>query len=337
MPIITQKIGVATVEISDIGEDDLPSLTGKVPGVCAVVLTKHIVNEIVSKLSTTPVYEVMLGLVGYDADGGYQVGFCSNTSGPVSINSTNRAIRVRMNQSGAGAGAWPTGFDGAICVALFLKTGIAKFQLAGFGYLPIDSDFTRTITTKPLPSSPRFDTALLQSTTSDEILGEHRTAVKEVIWLRVPTTTGGVTLARPVNTVNIPPDNSPDYPASAGRGITVSFKTLANGTEQIIRGNAGVYKEYDVDGETVLEAEMTMGTAVALINGNRAMKITSPRDNKTGRSTISLLLGTLGANQQENTEAWTKTEITPISWSFATGVQDFLLIDQPLEFQVTRS
>lgn len=329
MPSQSFRIGVSTLSLSLDSSTALPSLASLTFTASAITPTTLLRNDIKNELSTTPTYQVILGLVGRDdTNQGYTVGNCSPGSGILSLTS-GQVIEVKVPNAN-----WPSNYNLAAAVAVFLKIGTANFQLAGFAYLDDQNDFSYVIKAKPVINAPKFATSLLQSTTSDTTLGDR--APKGYTFSELSPTTGGVTVTRETNQVNIDPDTGVAFNVAAGRTASISFQLLSNDIIDVVRGNAGDYVEYTSGGATFKMADMSMTTAVVKTVGNRPLKMTLPPDN-AGVQEVRLYLGQLTQNQEGNTEAWTKSAPTPITYTYSPVTLDKLLLSQQTEISYRRS
>jgi hypothetical protein len=331
MPNTQVRIGVPQVFLSVDTENAVPDLTTLVYSACdsSTDITDHLNNDANQPLLTTDTYQVMLGLVGVDrTNGGYTVNRCSPGSGLITLAASGRGIKVKVLNS-----AWPTFYDEAICAAIFLKTNAAKFQLAKFAFIDDAADFTTMLIAKPLRVAPKFATALLQSTTTDSILGNR--LGKGVNYEEITPTTGNFDFRRPTSTVSVSPNNAPDFTVSVGRGTGISFQTLVNDIKTFVRAAAGIYVKYTDGTDIVEEASMSLNTAQAIIRGNRSVKVFLAPDNN-GNQEIRLLIGMLTFNQEELTESWSKSATTPVTFTFNPASLDKLITNQHVEIDYLR-
>lgn len=263
---------------------------------------------------------------GDTTNGGYTVGYCSPESSSITITTATDGILMRVANA-----AWPAGFDSAICAAVFLKINSAQYQLAEFAYIDTANDFSFMLYAKPLRVAPKFALATLQSTTADVILG-NRTP-KGITYLEITPTTGDFTFRRPVNNVTVSPNNGPDFQVASGRGVGISFQALVNDIKTFVQAAAGVYRKYtDYLGNTITQSNMSLSTAQAILRENRAVQVFLPPDAK-GNQEVRLLIGMLTFNQQELTEAWSKTAPTPVTFVFDPASMDRLITNMHTEVQ----
>lgn len=177
--------------------------------------------------------------------------------------------------------------------------------------------------------APRFVTATLTSATNDPILGS-RTPLG-ISYLEVTPTTGDFTFRRPVSNVTVSPNNSPDFQVATGRGSGISFQSLINDIKTFIEAAAGLYTKYTTyNGGTVTQGQLSLNTAQAILRENRAVQIFLPPDNN-GNQEVRLLIGMLTFNQQELTEAWSKTAVTPVTFQFDPASLDRLITNMHVE------
>lgn len=324
MPARTFRIGAARVLLSvDDSTTSVPSLATLTFSASAVTPTDLILNDVKGSLDTTATYQVIVALVGKDlSNKGYTIGVSSPSSGSLSI-TTGQGILVSVTNVN-----WPANFNKAICAAIFLKKNNGDFQLAEFAYIDPSNDFKHMIVAEPLLTAPSFTSTLLQSSTTDDTLGDR--APKGVTYVSLAPTTGGIQVNRRVDTVTVSPDNSADFQIATTRSTEITFQLLPNDVKDIIRASAGNYAKYTSGGRTIEEAQMSLQTAVALVTGNNPIKLLLPPD-KNGKQEIRLYLGTIRQNQTAWTEPWTKTAVTPPSFTFSTVAQDALVIDEHIE------
>lgn len=328
MPILEPRNGAKTVQLSKNSSTALPALTTLTFSACAITPTELLINDATSDLSASDTYQVMIGLLGRDATNkGYTIGRCSPSSGNLTI-TAGQVIQVKVVNTD-----WPTDFDEAIAAAIFLKINNADFQLAGYGYIDDADDFSHIIMAKPLRVAPKFSNALLQSTTADDILGDR--APLGVTYEDFGLTTGPVNENYQVSTLTVSPNNGPDFPLVTSRGVGVSFSSLINDIREFVRAAAGNYVKYTDGGDVVREAQMSLSTAQALLQGNRPIKLIAPADSD-GNQEITLLLGLLTVNQQELTAAWSKTEVTSVNFQFNPASLDKLINNQHTQIVFVR-
>lgn len=256
------------------------------------------------------------------------MGYCSPSSGNLAITGNTHGIKVKVLNA-----SWPANFDLAICAAIFLKINAANFQLAGFAYIDPTTDFTHMIAAKPLRVAPRFSNATLQSSTADSILGD-RTPLG-VTYEEITPTTGEFNFRRPLNQVSVSPNNAPDFQVATGRGVGITFQSLANDIKTFVRAAAGIYVKYSDGTDVVEESQMSLNTAQAILKGNRSVQVFLPADS-TGNQEVRLLIGMLTVNQTELTEAWSKSATTPVTFQFDPAALDKLISNQHTEISYLR-
>lgn len=328
MPSQSFRIGVASVSIPVNDSTSVPSLGSLVFTASAVSPTVLEINDVNQALPTSTNMQVILGLVGRDeTNGGYTVAQCSPGSGIVSLTS-EQVIEVKVP-----VGNWPANTNKATALAVFLKIGASDFYLADFAYLDLDTDFSFTIKAKPLAGASAFTSTLLQSTTSDDTLGDR--LPKGITYRNLSPTTGGVTVNREVTSVSVDPDTGNAFGIASTRTASITFQLLANDIRDVVSGNAGVYAQYTSGGYTYKQSKMSLNTAAALVTGNKPLKLVLPPDNN-GTQEIRLYLGQLVQNQSANTEAWTKTATTPITYTFSPASIDKLINNQHVEIAYSK-
>jgi len=328
MPSQSFRIGVASVSIPVNDTTAVPSLSTLTFTASAVTPTILEINDVNQALPASTNMQVIVGLVGRDeANGGYTVGHCSPGSGIVSL-TTGQAIEVKVPVAN-----WPADTNKAIALAVFLKIGASDFYLADFAYLDLDTDFSFLIKAKPLSGASSFTSTLLQSTTSDDNLGDR--TPKGITYRALSPTTGGVQVNREVTSVSVAPDSGNDFEIASTRTASITFQLLANDIRDVVAGNAGVFAQYTSGGYTYKQSKMSLNTAAALVTGNKPLKLVLPPDNN-GTQEIRLYLGQLVQNQAANTEAWTKNATTPISYTFSPASIDKLINNQHTEIAYSK-
>lgn len=265
---------------------------------------------------------------GDASNGGYTVGYCSPSSGNLTLTSSSHGIRVKVLNA-----SWPSNFDLAICAAIFLKINAANFQLAGFAYVDPSADFVHMIVAKPLRVAPKFAAATLQSTTTDSILGDR--APLGVTYEEITPTTGEFNFRRPLSQVTVSPNNAPDFQVATGRGVGISFQSLANDIKTFVKAAAGNYVKYTDGSDVIEESQMSLNTAQAILKGNRSLQVFMPADS-TGNQEVRLLIGNLTVNQVELNEAWSKSATTPVTFTFDPASLDKLITNQHTEISFVR-
>lgn len=329
MPSSTFRVGVANVQVSVDDAASLPSLSTLSFTASAEAPTSVLRNDVKRGLDTTTTYQVMLGLVGRDdTSTGYTVGYCSPGSGilaPIS----GQGIRITVP-----VGSWPPGYQKAACVAIFLKIGGADWQLAEFAYLDTQYDFNHMVVARPMPAAPIFTEALLRSSTADAILGDR--SPKGYTYLALSPTTGGVEVTRETSSVPLNPDTGNQFNLTTARTASIKFELLANGVADIIRGNAGNTATFTVGGIVYEVGQMSMNSALALVTGNKPVKLFMPPDNN-GRQEVRLYLGQNVQNQEGNTEEWKKDAFAGVTYVWSPAAFDTLINAQHTEIIYKRS
>lgn len=311
-----QRIGVPTIELSLDSTTSVPSLASLTFAASAITPTDSLYNDSTPSLLTSEDYQVCIALVGRDTtNGGYTINAASPGSGIVNI-TTGQVIEITVDEAN-----WPANYEVAVAAAVFLKVGSGSFQLAQFAYIPDGEDFSTVIKAKPIRTAPRFTFALLNSTTTDLILGDR--APLGVTYEEITPTTDTFNIVRRVDTVTVSPNNAPDYTIATTRAVSVQFQALSNDIKTIVRAAGGNYVQYSSGGLIHREAHSSKNTAQAIVRGNKPIRLTFPAD-EFGAGEVMLLVGQLAVNQVEFTEAWSKTATTPISFTFDAVATDRL-------------
>ena len=325
MSVIPIRIGVPSISLSVDTLLGVGSASALVFSACALTPTDVLVNDVNQPLLATDTYQVIVGMVGRDGTNkGYTVGQTSISSGDLSV-TAGQVIEVKVANA-----AWSTvyGFNKAICAAIFLKINAADFQLVKFAYIPDTDDFTTVIMAKPLRVAPKFASSLLTATTADPILGDR--VPLGITYAEITPTTGAFDVKRPVATVTVSPNTSPDFPMVTSRGVSVAFQSLINDIKEFVRAAAGLYAKYNSGGLVIENAQMSLVTAFAFLRGNRALKIVMPPD-QFGAQETRILIGTLAVNNTEINENWSKSGTTPCSFVFDAAPMDSLITNQHSE------
>lgn len=324
MPKIETIIGVPQIFLSVDDAAAVPVLTTLTFTASAVTpdTGEYLLNDINQPLSASDTYQVMIGLVGRQENGGYTVGRTSPSSGNLTV-TAGQVIQVSVVNAN-----WPANYDKAIAAAIFLKTNSGRFQLAQFAYIDPNDDFRTFIVGKPMRAAPAFDTGLLQSTTTDETLGDR--APLGVTYSEITPTTGTFNFRRPVSQVTVSPNTSADFTVTTTRSVGIEFQSLNNNIKEWTRAAGGNYVAYTTGGSTYKEARRALNTAQALLQGNRPLQVFMPADS-TGAQEVRLLVGCLTVNQSELTEAWSKTAATPVTFRFDPAALDRLITNQHTE------
>jgi len=321
MPQQSFRIGVSQIQLSTPTGTLLSSASGVGWTAAAITPTNITLNDVNSPLSTTSTYSVILAFVGQDTvNGGYTVTQSTSAVTGISV-STGQGILCSIPVANI-----PASTANTPAVAVFLKTGSGNYQLAEFAYINASQDFNHVIVSTPLYSVPSgFTAAVLQSATNtgNGILGSR--AAGGWTFTALTPTTGGVTVDRTTSNVTVSPDTGGDFQVTTTRTAGIEFSLLPNDILQVIQGNAGNYVAYTAtDGSIIQEGQMSIFTAVSVIPGNNPLIMTMPPDGQ-GYIENRLYLGQLLRNQQANTEAWTKTNTTPIKFRYDAAPIDTLV------------
>lgn len=321
MPSYDLRIGVLNVQLPvDNLDVVIPGLSAVTPVVTAITADDLFLNDINNPLSTSDTYTVCVGLLCQDAvNKGYTVTRVSQTATPVSIASSDEVLKVSITTS-----SLPTYWDQAVALAVFMKTNSAStYQLQGFGFLDTSaSTINYIIDCKPLRSVPAFTLSLLQSTTSDSVLGS-RTGYGTTYETLNPTT-GDTTENMPTVQVPVSPNTGADFNIRSTVSNGFSFQLLSNDIKNFVRSIGGNFVSYTSGGVTYKQAHTALNTAQAIIRGNKPFILNFPPDT-SGFAETKLLIGNLTFNQQELTAAWSKTAPTPVSFVFQPAALDTLL------------
>ena len=312
------RVGSATVALSVDDSTSIPSCASLTFTASAATPTDLLLNDINTALPTSTNMQVIVGLVGRDStNGGYTVSRTSVSSGNLTVTSGQGILVTVVNAN------WPANFDKAICAAIFLKIGSSDFYLADLAYIDTSTDFKHMIMARPVQGAQQFTSALLQSTTTDTVLGD-RAGLGVTYRNLTPKTSEGLTITRNTSTVNISPDTGPDFTLTTARSVTLSFQLLANDLRDIVAGNSGLYSQYSSGGLNIKESQMSLQTASAKVTGNRPIKVVLPPDNQ-GIQETRLYLGQLTQNQEGNTETWGRDAFAAIGYTFSAVPTDALL------------
>lgn len=333
MPSQSFRIGPAQVSIYTPNGTLLPAASGV--GFTATLSNPTIyLNSVKKALSLGTAYQVIWAFLGTDnVNNGYTITVASSAATGVTPTSGTPAIYVNIP-----AANLPNLAANTPAVAFFLKAGNGNYTLAEFAYLNVNSgaDFNHTITEAPLFSAPgNFTATTLQTFAVDPVLGSRQAGGWTASTLT--PTTGGVNVSRNVTQVTVRPDNSADFQIVTTRTVEISFQLLANDIINIVQGNAGSFVAYiAASGKNIQEAQLSLNTAAALITGNNPMALLMPPD-ALGLQEVRLYLGQLLQNQQQNQEAWTKTDTTPVSYTYSPVSLDKLTNSMNTEIQYKTS
>lgn len=325
------RIGVPQIFLSVDSAVVVPSLSSLTFTASGVTPTagQLLYNDINQPLLPTDTYQVMLGFVGREPNGGgYTIGQTSASSGNLTV-TAGQVIQVSALNAN-----WPANYTYAIAVALFLKTNGGLFQLAGFSYIDPTSDFTTFIPVKPLRVAPTWATVILTGAQSDPILGSRLPL--GVTYSEITPTTGTFNFTRPVTNVTVDPNTSAPFQVATTRSVGIEFTSLVNDIKAFVQSAGGNSVQYSTGGSTYTEARLSLNTAQALLRGNRPVQVFMPADS-TGNQEVRLLMGLLTVNQNELREAWSKTATTPVTFKFDPAALDRLIVNQHTEVQYLKT
>lgn len=316
MSSIDTLTGVAEVEIS---QDD-PTVVGSLAAVTMsaaldtpIEFAAKSANKVLSSAET---YKVAVGLVGRQSTGkGYTVGITTPLSAALTP-AAGQGLKIKILNTD-----FVNGFNKAITVAIFLQTGSADPQIAGFAYIDPAEDFVYEVFTKPLKKAPSFTSAILTAATANRILGT-RSALG-VTYEAITPTTGGVRLIHRTSKVTIRPDNVPDFDVVTTRATDIQFSALVADNRHLAGAFGTNYVKFSDGGQTIEQSESDLVSAIASLNGNRAIRLFMPPD-ANGDSTIRLYMGNLDINQQDVTENTSKTDQLQIDFNLQAAGVDYL-------------
>lgn len=320
------RLGVPTVEISSPNGFTVPSLHSVTPTITALTNTQftYLNNDVRQQLPAGD-YNVLVGFVGQDlVNGGYTV--ANTTSVPESAVTVASGGAINVNIA---AGDLPTHFDSSSFAMLFINPAASSlYYPCDLAYVdPSGVDFNFLITNLPMPGVVGFTSTLLDSATTNSILGSRSPG--GVSYAPMPTT-GGVDIVRDVVNIPIAPDISANINVASVRSPSVRFQALANDMETFVNAVAGIYKAWTVNGYVYKQASMSLATALGIVRNNATLKLIMPPNNN-GQFETRLYAGLLTFNQIQITEAWRKDAYTPVQFQFDTAIIDKLLINQHAE------
>ena len=326
MALVPIRIGVPVVQLSVDDPTVLPSMLAVQPTASAMAPAVLLNASVKSQLTLNVNYQFILGLVGRAANGrgGYSVGVCSLPTTAVQVTAANQGIALNITSANL-----PANYDKSICMAVFGKRGASStYQLFEFAYIDPGIEFNHMVLCDALQSAPAFAATTLQTATLDPTLGPLDRAPLGVGYQSIAITTGGVQLNRDVSSVNVAPDNGPDYTLATSRSASIQFNSLANGIQEVVKAATGTYAQFPgFSGGTIEVAQQTILTAQAVLKGNRAIKLLMPVDN-TGIGETRLYIGNLTLSQTAINENWQKAATTPIQFKLDTAAQDNLITSQ---------
>jgi len=319
MPGVDILTGVSQINISQLNPGtSVGSMAASSPTVSIVAADTINLNSPHSPLVPGEDYKVTAALVGYDPSRkGYTIGIASQLNA-VAVNTVTAKDAIHFHVDLANL---PLGAVGAVAAMFFLKVGAADPQACGFGYVNPAMDLDYFISSKPISRAPTFKIADLTAATASKTLGS-RTA-EQVSWLPFTPTTGGVRLVHKTSQITVRPDDAPDFNVVTTRATDLQFAVLSGDNESIIQAIGGNFTQVTVGGYTYQVTESDIVTAMAQIQGNRAIQVYMPIGSD-GHSTIRTYLGNLTANQTDTTELTSKTEQYQIDFHLQAAALDYL-------------
>lgn len=333
--LIPVRIGVPSIALSV--EDptvSLPSMAGVVPTVTAVNgydSGSIQLDSLRTAMDVATNYQFMVGLVGHASNrkGGYTVTRCSEATGIAQL-SANQAFKISIP-----SGSLPNLYDRAVCAVVFSRKGSSSlWKLQDFAYIESGVDLVTVVGTDPLANADAFDVAVLQSTTSDPVLGLRDPI--GVLDYNITLTQGGVVVNREVTSFNVDADQIPAFPISTARAANIQFNTLANGIKEVTKAVGGEYYQVAHGASSLEIARATIATAFAVLRGNRRIKLVMPNDSgKAGE--IRVYIGNLFISPVAISESWQKAATTPIPFQLSTAPQDNLLFNNFTELSYRRN
>lgn len=327
------RVGAAKVRFPVKLSSALPNLSGTATltyTASATTPTDYLLNEGFSPLSTTDNYYVCLVLLGEDKiNGGVTYTQASPVSGPIAPTGNTPGILINV-----AAANLISGMTNAYAMGVMVRKNNSDYALAAYSIIDRNgNDYNFTLINEPLPSQTLYPIAALQTATADYTnYPELGSRVGYGCSFSPPfRTTGGVSIQRTVDTVQVNPDNSTAYPLATARGTTVTFSVLQNSMKNVVLANAGTYTLTAVNGSHRVEtANMSLQTAVALTTGNVPVQIVYPPDAQKAVQ-ISYLLASVTTNPVGTNERWAKDSTTPLNYSVSTTNVDPLFNDVSVE------
>lgn len=327
--IKTIRLGPITNKLSVQNHTLLPTASS-VGFTTALNAASPLYNDVKKPLDLGVAYQVVWAFLGNDElNSGYTLSQSSSAAAAVTPITATPTILLNIPAANLPAGAANTP-----AIAIFLKAGNGNYGLTEFAYLDVSSglDFNHLIKTKVFQGAPTGILAAdLTGGNSTSILGSRLAG--GWTFSNLTPSTGGTQIQREVTSVSVSPDNAADFNVTTTRTVSISFQLLSNDIIDIVRGNSGTEASYTTGGHTYTEAETSINTAAAIIKGNNPLICVLPPDSN-GVSETRLYIGQLLQNQTANTESWTKSATTPISFTFSAAPVDTLTDGMATELMV---
>lgn len=311
----------------------LPSCATLAFTASADTLTDVLHNSIQSALATGTNYQIAVALVGRDTtSGGYSVTPTSASSGTLSLTGVQNSIKVKVLNA-----SWPSNFQYAGFVAVFIAVGAGNFQLANCAPVDASNDMVISVSALPITGAETFSIATLNSstTTTSGALGD-RKPVGYTFTTIAPTTNDVVITDQVGGSITFSPNTAADFSITTARSIQVTFSAMANDVKTFITAGAGEFASTVDSGHTFQSSMRAINTAQAVVKGNDPLLITMPVDPTTGVSETVLFCSLLLQNQAELKMAWSKKSQTPTDFQFQTVPVDVLFNNQPTTFTYSR-
>ena len=319
MPGVDILTGVSQMNISQLNPGTaVGSMAASAPTVSVVTADAININSPQTPLVPGENYSLSCALVGYDPiNKGYTIGIAS----PLNAIPVTTVNPLDVLQFHVPMASLPVGAVGAMAAMFFLKVGGADPQACGFGYVNAGMDLNYFVSSKPIMRAPTFPIGTLTAATKAKLLGS-RTA-EQISWLPFTPTTGGVRLVHKTTQITVRPDDAPDFNVVTTRATDMQFAVLSGDNASIIQAIGGNFTQVTVGGNTYQITESDIVTAMAQIQGNRAIQVYMPIGSD-GHSTIRTYLGNLTANQTDTTELTSKTEQYQIDFHLQAAALDYL-------------
>lgn len=314
------RAGAAQAYIAESIDEVIPDLTTLSFTASAVAYDEALFKSIKGKLPTATNIQVVLGLVGEASEGGYAVTRCSPSSGNLTV-AAGEGIQISVPLLN-----WPTGFENAGGVAIFLKIGASDFQLARIVAIDSQNELVAMVITRPRPNARTYDISLLQSIDDDPALGSDRANVTGYAFVEITPTTDVVVETFGAEQLTFRPNNAGDFPAVTARPTSVRFQGLINDTKSVIKASAGDFVKHTKSSIIFEEADQGFNSAVAVIRGLKPFRYVMPPDGQNNSEEV-----TFYGLQLENTEEvalnWSKTDQVAVPYSFSSSPNDYFLDD----------
>lgn len=291
-------------------------------------------NSILNPLATGVNYEVVLALVGNDqTTKGLSYSRSTPSSGVLTLTGNNNAIAVTIPNA-----SWPTNYQYAGFVAVFLKQGSADaFQLAACQAIDTTNDMVIFILAAPQSTANKYTISQLNSTStiSDNSLGDRKPTGYD--FFQITPTTRDITQKDTVPAqITFTPNTSADFNVATTRGFDVEFFSEANDVKTLIQAGAGDYGSKVIGGVTYKQSARAINTAQIKLPGVMPLVIIMPPDPVLGVGETMLCTSLLLQNQDELSLAWSKRNETPVRWHFQSISSEVSMIDVPTVWSYLR-